>query len=91
METILQIKIDEATLRDAEITAKRSGFSVTDLASKYVQNLAKQKNYIKYNNEVNSYEELRKAIEVAEDDFKHGRIISEAEMMNKIKQYAGIN
>ena len=90
METLLQIKVEETVLNDAEITARRSGSTVADLTSKYVLYLAKQ-NYKPYTNEVNSYEELRKAIEVAEEDFAQGRIVSEKEMMDKIKKYAGIN
>jgi len=86
METVLQIKIEETILNDAEITAQRTGSTVVDLASKFIHHLANQKNNSTSGNEVNSYEELKLAIEIAEDDFKHGRTISELEMMNKIKQ-----
>ena len=84
METILQIRVDEAVIRDAETIAKRTNSTVSKLFSDFVTQLAIQQ---KQFGEVSSYDELVTSLRLGREQYEDGKIISHEEMVKFLESF----
>ena len=79
METVVQIKVDEAILHDVENFAQKMNISISDLVGDYLLHISKYSSNNKIN-AVNSYQELVEALEAGVEDIKQGRFYTHDEM-----------
>ena len=79
METILQIKVDEAILNDAESVAGYVNCTVTELVHDYILRLSKQVNCPKRPATINTKEELYEALDFARKQYENGEVLTEDE------------
>ena len=81
METILQVRVEEAVLRDAEEVARFSNSTITELFSDFVSHLARQANRSEYCNEINNYKELVASLQLGREQYLAGEVITHEEMI----------
>ena len=82
METILQIKVDDDVLNDAESVARYANCTVTELVNNYILHLSKQLNSPARPKTINTKEELYEALDLARKQYENGEVLTEEEYLD---------
>ena len=91
MRTTIQIEVDDAVLRDAEIVAQNEGYILSELLKEKVEQLALKIEAPKKGNEVKTYDDLVEALSISREQIEKGQTVPAEIVMAKIRRYAGLD
>ena len=89
METILQIKVDDVVLSNAESVARNANRTVIELLNDYILQLSKQVSSSERPVSINTKEELYEALEFSRKQYENGEVITEEEYFNLLDELRG--